>query len=371
MSNVPLTLTFPEGTTQAQRRHLALYETVTMQIDDPTDGAAIIRRVMVLAQNTNADGITEAGKGTPTDPNRNAGMDVDANNELNNNRTSLAETNPQASVCYATITTTTKGPSTEGITTFINVDALEPGSPESPIYVDALEYPPSPSPQRSDSPDIPIGPATHTQLRLSIPEGNETPFCCHADGTPVRPNEVGSRNRTTSIILTSDIPPGFIQNNGLNFILFPITDTDGITQHPDYIHVVMIDDPFVLAIIQGNPHVYGQALHITPHISDHQRPQYDPSDLVIFRAQHDRRNTIDDTVHNLGDKTATAEVHRWRNLMIQRAKVERELKNVLQETCDIGEEQEQIQARMESANLLAQLDSSAVGIPFERHGRRD
>ncbi len=66
-----------------------------------------------------------------------------------------------------------------------------------------------------------------------------------------------------------------------------------------------------------------------------------------------------------------AEVHRWRNLMVQRAKVEQELKKVLQETCDIGEEQEQIQIRMESADLLARLDGLAPGVPFRRHGRRD
>ena len=133
----------------------------------------------------------------------------------------------------------------------------------------------------------------------------------------------------------------------------------------------MIDDPFVLAIISGNPRVYRQALHITPRISGYQCPRYDPSDLVIFRARHDRRNTIDDAVYGLGDKSATAEVHRWRNLMIRRAKVERELKKVLQETCDIEEEQKNIQTRMETADILARLDDSNTGIPFGRRGRRN
>src|SRR6266404_758478 len=95
------------------------------------------------------------------------------------------------------------------------------------------------------------------------------------------------------------------------------------------------------------------------------------SDLVIFRTCHDQRNIIDNAVQSLGDKSAMAEVHRWHNLMIRWAKVERELKKVLQETCDIGEEQEQVQARMESADLLVHLDNSAVGIPFGRCGRRD
>ena len=57
--------------------------------------------------------------------------------------------------------------------------------------------------------------------------------------------------------------------------------------------------------------------------------------------------------------------------MVRRAKMEQELRKVLQETCDIGEKQEQIQARMESANLLARLDNAATGLPFGRRGRRD
>ncbi len=79
----------------------------------------------------------------------------------------------------------------------------------------------------------------------------------------------------------------------------------------------MTDNPFLLAVVRGNPHVYGQALHITPRIFNHRRPRYDPSDLVIFRAHHDQQNTIDDAVQSLGDKSAMAEVHRWRNLMIR------------------------------------------------------
>ncbi len=316
MSNALPTSAFLGSTMQAQGCHLTLYETAAVQVDDPTDGTAIIQRVMDLTQNPTTSGITEDGQGTSDDFGRDVGADTDANSEFNRNKTSLVGTNSQARICHATSATTTKGPNTRGDTMPIDIDALEPGSPGSPIYVDALEYPPSPKPQRSDSPDIPVGPITHTQLRLSVSKGNETPFCCHADGTPIQPHEVGSRRRNVSNILTSDVPPGFVRNNGLNFVPFPITNTDGITQHPDYIHIVMIDDPFILAVIRGNPHVYGQALHITPRISDHRHPRYDPSDLVIFRARHDCRNTIDDVVQSLGDKSVTAEVHRWCNLMI-------------------------------------------------------
>jgi len=207
MSNVPLTSTFPGSTTQARGRHLAFYETATMQVDDPTDGTAIIQRVIDLTQNTTTGGITEIGKGTPDDSSRDAGMDTNTDNGLNKNGTSLVGTNSQAGICHATSTTTTKGPDAKGDTIPIDVDTLKPGSPESPIYINALKHLPPPSPQRSNSPDIPIGPITHAQLRLSVPKGNETPFCCHADGTPsnLMKSEVVTESPAPSLRQTSHL----------------------------------------------------------------------------------------------------------------------------------------------------------------------
>jgi len=100
---------------------------------------------MDLTKDTAISGITEVGKGMPDDSGRDAGMDANTNNRPNKNGTKLARTDSQACICHATSTTTTKEPNTKGDTTPIDIDALEPGSPESPIYVDALECPPSPS----------------------------------------------------------------------------------------------------------------------------------------------------------------------------------------------------------------------------------
>jgi len=146
MSNVPFTPSaFPGSTTQAQGYHLAFYETATTQVDDPTNGAAIIRRVVDLAQNTAIGRITEISKGTPDDSSGDAGMDADTNDGLNQDGSCLVGTNPQISICHAPTTTTTEEPYGKSITIPINVDALQPGSPESPIYINALKNPPSPS----------------------------------------------------------------------------------------------------------------------------------------------------------------------------------------------------------------------------------
>ena len=68
------------------------------------------------------------------------------------------------------------------------------------------------------------------------------------------------------------------------------------------------------------------------------------------------RAETDALVRSLEDESAIAEVHRWRRLMLERAKLERNMQRVLQSVHDAGMEQERIQIRMESANLLACLE---------------
>ena len=131
----------------------------------------------------------------------------------------------------------------------------------------------------------------------------------------------------------------------------------------------MTYDPFILAIIKDNPYLYGQALHIEPRAMSAQRPRYDPSDLHMFRMYDAHRAETDALVRSLEDESAVTEVHRWRRLMLERAKLEQDMQRVLQSVHDADMEQEQIQIRMESANLLARIDfARQLGRP--RHGRR-
>ncbi len=118
----------------------------------------------------------------------------------------------------------------------------------------------------------------------------------------------------------------------------------------------MTYDPFVLAIIQDNPYLYGQALHIMPRTMTERHPQYDPSDLLMFKTYNPHCVETDALVHSLEDELAIAEVHCWRKLMTERAKLEHDMQRVLQSVHDAGMEQERIQIRMESANLLARLE---------------
>ncbi len=118
----------------------------------------------------------------------------------------------------------------------------------------------------------------------------------------------------------------------------------------------MTYDPFVLAIAKDNPYLYRQALHIEPHAMTEHCPCYDPSNLHMFRMYNPHRVETDALIRSLEDESAIAEVHHWQRLMSERAKLERDMQRVLQSVHDAGMEQERIQIRMESANLLAHID---------------
>src|SRR6266404_8894515 len=86
------------------------------------------------------------------------------------------------------------------------------------------------------------------------------------------------------------------------------------------------------------------------------RPCYDPSDLHMFKTYHQEHTSIDAAVRSLNDESAIAEVHRYRRLKTEQAKLERDMQCILQSVHDAGMEQERIQICMESANLLAQVE---------------
>jgi len=162
---------------------------------------------------------------------------------------------------------------------------------------------------------------------------------------------VASPNYTPSEDRPDIVPIGFVQNEGARKIDFPITNRQGITHQPDYIQIVMTYNPFVLAIIRDNPYLYGQALHIAPWTMTEHRPHYNPSDLHIFKAYNPHRAETDALVRGLEDESAIAEIHRWRKLMTERAKLECDMQRVLQSIHDASMEQERIQICMELANL--------------------
>jgi len=394
-----------QGTAQGQGSTLHLYEAAAAQVGDDTDGSAIIHHIVAITQAA-ADGhAAEVGQREEADDIRSQTNDLaDQATGSDNGGTVLARGSAQSGVDHATtdggqgqvlrpllIPTEAYPPSRSAASPIdveefhspIDVDQFERRSPISSsgspsanrgFNLNFFESQP-PVSTHSPSRNIPDGPIAHAQLRFAIPVGNETPPLCHSDGTTMHHHETwefrgvptASPNYTPSEDRPDIVPVGFIWNEGFGRVNFPITDLQGRTQQPNYIQVVMTYDPFVLAIVKDNPYLYGQALHIAPHTMTEQCPCYDTSDLHIFKTYNPHCAEMDALVCSLEDESAVAKVHHWRRLMLERAKLEHDMQRVLQSVHNVGMEQERIQIRMESANLLARLEF-ARQLRRPRHG---
>src|SRR6266404_5671978 len=397
-----------QGSAQAQDSALSLYKAAAAEVGDDTAGSAIIRHIMAITQAAADGDAAEASEREEANTIRSQGDDPeDEATGSVDRRMVLARVSAQPGVHHAApnsergqelrpllIPAEAYPPSGSAaspidVNTFhmpIDVDAFDRKSPVS-IHGSPLTHSSgydlnffksrSPISTRSHSHDIPNGPIAHAQLRLAIPIGNETPPLCHSDGSTMHHHETwglrdvpaASPNYAPSEDRPDIVPVGFIRNEGPGRVNFPITDLQGCTQQPDYVQVVMTYDPFVLAIGKNNPYLYGQALHIKPHTMTEHCPRYDPSDLHMFKTYNPHRAETDALVHSLEDASAITEVHRWRRLMSERAKLERDMQRVLQSVHDAGMEQERIQICMESANLLGRLEF-ARQLRRPQHGRR-
>ena len=60
----------------------------------------------------------------------------------------------------------------------------------------------------------------------------------------------------------------------------------------------------------------------------------------MFKMYHQERATVDAAVRSLDDESAIAEVHRYRRLKTEQAKLERDMQRILQSVHDAGMEQE-------------------------------
>jgi len=75
-------------------------------------------------------------------------------------------------------------------------------------------------------------------------------------------------------------------------------------------------DPLVLTIREGDPHLYGSALHATPYYDGEEyRPRYDHWGLSTLERCYQGYRQVNLAITELGDWTLTVEVARFHNIM--------------------------------------------------------
>ncbi len=155
-----------------------------------------------------------------------------------------------------------------------------------------------------------------------------------------------------------EVPKDFRRNTRRDYVPFIIVDKEGELHHADYIQVIMHRDPLVLAIREGDPHLYGSALHATLYYDGEEyRPHYDRWSLSTLERHHQDYRKINAAITELGDWTLTVEVARFHNIMQTDEQLEWELEWVLKEKHNIGMAKERCIIRLKQANALGHIEN--------------
>jgi len=132
----------------------------------------------------------------------------------------------------------------------------------------------------------------------------ETPYATTTTGYPLY------KGSYTTTRLT--VPPGFVRNNGVNYVPFPITGPDGVTKQAEYVQVVMHPNPFVIGLRDDSEKVYTTPLYAAPIFHYDGKPVYKAQDLEFLKMEAEGREQTDRMLKRLHDPSLVAEVHCFR-----------------------------------------------------------
>jgi len=107
------------------------------------------------------------------------------------------------------------------------------------------------------------------------------------------------------------VPPGFVRNDGIHYVPFPITSLDSVTKQAEYVQVVMHPNPFVIGLRDDSEKVYTTPLYAAPIFHYDGKPMYKAQDLECLKMEAEGWEQMDRMLKRLNDPSLVAEVHRF------------------------------------------------------------
>ncbi len=192
---------------------------------------------------------------------------------------------------------------------------------------------------------------------LATVEGVQTPHVTTTSGETLYHHNLWT-NQTATDGTTHEVPSGFRHNTGWDHVPFLIIDKEGAIHQANFVQVILSRDPLVLAIHEGDPHLYGSALHATPYYDGEEYcPRYDVWDLAVLERHYQNARQTDRTVKELNDVTLVTEIEQFRSIMETNRRLDTELERVLKQKHDIGMARERCVIRLEQANALGRIQN--------------
>src|SRR6266404_4949461 len=284
---------------------------------DPTDGSAFIRVAQAIYRRQRQEGPHRGGDGERDNsdsdaqiPNDLAISDTDVSGEVPSGQMARdgANTPPSHDDGVQPLTN-------NGLRPFL-VPAPEDEQSPNPTPIDteddALTYPenqPEHIPTRPNTPGpLASYPIQHDQIMLATIEGVQTPHVTTTSGEALYHHNLWTVQTATDGTI-HEVPSGFRRNTGRDYVPFLIIDKDGELHQADFVQVVLSRDPLVLAIREGDPHLYGSALHATPYYDGEEyRPHYDHWGLATLERRYQGSRKTDRAIRELKDVTLITEV---------------------------------------------------------------
>ena len=145
-------------------------------------------------------------------------------------------------------------------------------------------------------------------------------------------------------------------NRGPQYVPFHIVNRDGVTVPAKYIKVKMTNDPYAYGMLESQGEVYKGLIHATPVLNITHVPRLSADDLASLRFDYADASRIDNALARVGDKSLSAEVHRFRHIKRRFAELDAQMKTLEAEMWALQTRQRQCVGRLEKADVLRRID---------------
>ncbi len=183
---------------------------------------------------------------------------------------------------------------------------------------------------------------------------NETPYAATTTGYPLYKGSYVTQRLT--------IPPGFQRNNGDHFVSFPITSPKGDTRQAQYVQVVMHPNPFIIGLRNDSEKVYTAPLYAAPIFHYDGKPVYRAQDLEVLKIGAEGEERTNCMLQRLHDPSLTAEVHRFRIMTQELARLEEAIAEGEDRWGELAAMQCRTIRRLEMADALNQIKDQDEGL---------
>jgi hypothetical protein len=154
----------------------------------------------------------------------------------------------------------------------------------------------------------------------------------------------------------SPTPDGFVHNHGQNYVplRIPVTSGQGVAT-AKWVKVRMGVNPTAWGCMYKGGVVYQGDVHMSPIRDRSTTPDYTNEQLLRLRSDYRLRHEVDEALEQLGDKSLSAEVARYRGTMDGIQRIQKEIQDKEDELYCLANTNRKSVRRLAEAHALARV----------------